>query len=188
MTYYDKNALRLSHEHMKAHIKSGSTVIDATAGKGRDTLLLSELVGDSGHVYAFDIQTDAIEQTQQLLEAHERKNVTLLLESHDQMKSYVQKANAVVFNFGFLPGGDHSIFSQGETSLRAIDAALDILEEDGFVSLCIYYGGDTGFAERDAILAHLESLDQKKYTVMLQSFHNRQNCPPLFAVIEKNRP
>ena len=103
------------------------------------------------------------------------------------MKAYVQKADAVVFNFGFLPGGDHSVFSQSETSLRAINAALDILTENGFISLCIYYGGDTGFAERDAILAYLEALDQKKYTVMLQSFYNRQNCPPLFAVIEKNR-
>ncbi len=187
MTYCDKNALKLSHAHMKAHIKPGSTAVDATAGKGRDTLLLSELVGDGGRVYAFDIQKAAIEQTAQLLNLHQRKNVTLLLESHDKMKDYVQKADAVVFNFGFLPGGDHSVFSQSETSLRALDAALDILTEDGFISLCIYYGGDTGFAERDAILAYLEALDQKKYTVMLQSFYNRQNCPPLFAVIEKNR-
>lgn len=187
MTYYNKNALKLSHAHMKAHVKPGDTVIDATAGKGRDTLLLSELVGENGHVYAFDIQKDAIDATTQLLDTHNRKNVTLLLESHEKMKNHVQKANAIVFNFGFLPGGDHSIFSHSETSIRAIDAALDILTEDGFVSLCIYYGGDTGFAERDAILTHLEALDQKKYTVMLQSFYNRKNCPPLFAIIEKNR-
>lgn len=187
MTYYDKNALKLSHAHLRAHIQAGSTAVDATAGKGRDTLLLSELVGDSGHVYAFDIQKSAIEQTAQLLEAHKRKNVTLLLESHDKMKEFVQKADAVVFNFGFLPGGDHAIFSQGDTSIKAIDAALSILTENGFVSLCIYYGGDTGFAERDAVLAHLKALDQRKYTVLLQSFYNRKNCPPLFALIEKNR-
>ncbi len=187
MTYYDKNALKLSHAHLRAHIQPGSTVIDATAGKGRDTLLLSELVGDGGHVYAFDIQKAAIKQTAQLLEAHERKNVTLLLESHDKMRDYVQKADAVVFNFGFLPGGDHSVFSHSETSINAIKAALDILTENGFVSLCIYYGGDTGFEERDGILEFLQSLDQKHYTVMLQSFYNRKNCPPLFAVIEKNR-
>ncbi len=187
MNYYDKNALKLSHEHMRAHIKPGSTVVDATAGKGRDTLLLSELVGEDGHVYAFDIQQEAIAATQKLLDENGKTNVTLLLENHDKMQSYVTRADAVVFNFGFLPGGDHRIFSQSESSINAIKAALSVIAEDGFVSLCIYYGGDTGFEERDSILAFLESLDQKQYTVMLQSFLNRQNCPPLFAIIEKNR-
>jgi len=187
MTYYDKNALKLSHAHMKAHIQPGDTVIDATAGKGRDTLLLSELVGESGHVYAFDIQKAAIQATKQLLDLHNKTNVTLLLESHDTMNNYVEKADAVVFNFGFLPGGDHTIFSQGDTSIKAIDAALSLLKPEGFISLCIYYGGDTGFEERDRILAYLEALDQKQYTVMLQCFYNRKNCPPLFAIIEKNR-
>ena len=103
------------------------------------------------------------------------------------MAKYVETCDAVVFNFGFLPGGDHTIFSHSETSIKALDAALSILREDGFISLCIYYGGDTGFEERDGILAYLKTLDQKKYTVMLQSFYNRKNCPPLFAIIEKNR-
>ncbi len=187
MHYFDKNALKLSHEHCSAHIKEGDTVVDATAGRGRDTLLLSRLVGDGGKVFAFDIQAEAIRSTEKLLSEHGRENVTLILDSHDKMRDYVPEAAAVVFNFGFLPGGDHTVFSQPDTSLRAIEAALSILKEDGFVSLCMYYGGDTGFAEHDALLAYLQKLDPKKYTVMLQSFYNRPNCPPLFAVIEKNR-
>lgn len=187
MHYYDKNALKLSHAHFRQHVKEGATVIDATAGRGRDTLLLSELTGTRGKVFAFDIQKEAIEYTRALLSEHGRENVTLLLENHENMAQYVKEADAVVFNFGFLPGGDHTIFSHAETSIRAIEAALSILREDGFISLCIYYGGDTGFEERDGILSFLESLDQKKYTVMLQSFHNRKNCPPLFVIIEKNR-
>ena len=111
----------------------------------------------------------------------------MILDSHHKMAEYVKRARAVVFNFGFLPGGDHNIYSHGDTSTKAIDAALSILEEDGFISICSYYGGDTGFEERDALLSYLENLDQKKYTVMLQSFHNRKNCPPLFIIIEKNR-
>ncbi len=187
MHYFDKNALKLSHAHFKAHIKEGDTVVDATAGRGRDTLLLSELVGKRGAVFAFDIQEEAINSTKALLSENGRENVTLILDSHHKMGDYVKEAAAVVFNFGFLPCGDHSVFSHPDTSIKAIHAALSILKEDGFVSLCIYYGGDTGFEEHDAILSYLQSLDQKKYTVMLQSFYNRKNCPPLFAVIEKNR-
>lgn len=187
MTYFDKNTVKLSHEHMKCHIKAGDTVIDATAGRGRDTLFLSELVGDQGHVYSFDIQQEALDSTKSLMQEHNKSNYTLILDSHENMKKYVEKAAAVVFNLGFLPGGDHSIFSHGDTSIKAIEAALDIIEEDGFVSVCVYHGGDTGFEERDTVLGYLEKLDQKKYTVMLQSFHNRQGYPPLFLVIEKNR-
>ncbi|MBE7025316.1 MAG: methyltransferase domain-containing protein [Ruminococcaceae bacterium] len=187
MHYYDKNALKLSHAHFKEHIREGATVIDATAGRGRDTLLLSTLVGRDGKVFAFDIQEEAIRSSRELLAAHDRENVTLILDSHHKLCDYVKEADAVVFNFGFLPGGDHSVFSRPDTSIRAIRAALSILKADGFVSLCIYYGGDTGFEERDALLAFLSGLDQKQYTVMLQSFYNRKNCPPLFAVIEKNK-
>jgi hypothetical protein len=187
MTYFDKNALKLSHEHFKNNIKNGDICIDATAGRGRDTLLLSLLAGDSGKVYSFDIQKEAVDSTLALMEKENRKNVTVILDSHHNMKKYVQSAKCVVFNLGFLPGGDHSIYSRPETSLAAIDSALSLIDDDGFVSICSYYGGDTGFEERDALFRYLESLDSKKYTVMMQSFFNRPNCPPIFIVIEKNR-
>lgn len=186
MTYYDKNALKLSHEYIKAHINEGDTAVDATMGRGRDTLLLSTLVGDTGMVCAFDVQQEALVSTRALLAENNRTNVTLFLDSHHNMKNYVQSAKGVVFNFGFLPGGDHSIFSRSDTSIKAIDAALDIIHPEGFISICSYYGGDTGYEERDALLEYLSDLDAKKYTVMLHSFHNRPNCPPLFIAIEKN--
>lgn len=187
MTYYDKNALKLSHEYIKANLKTGDITVDGTMGRGRDTLLLSQIVGEEGKVFSFDIQQEALDSTRGLLNSNNCTNVTLILDSHHNLKNYVDKAKCVVFNFGFLPGGDHSIFSHSDTSIKAIEASLDILEDDGFVSICSYYGGDTGFEERDALLSYLESLDSKKYTVMLHSFFNRPNCPPLFITIEKNR-
>lgn len=183
MTYYDKNALKLSHEYIKSRLAPCDTAVDATAGKGRDTLFLSSLCR---HVYAFDIQKTAIEATKALLNENNRQNVTLIHDSHHRLKKYVSSARCVVFNFGFLPGGDHSVFSKPETSIPAISAALDILTSDGFISICSYYGGDTGFDEVNAILEYLKTLDSKKYTVMLHSFYNRPNCPPIFITIEKN--
>lgn len=186
MTYYDKNALKLSHEYIKSNVTGGDVCVDATAGRGRDTLLLSKAVGRLGKVYAFDIQEEAINSTHKLLTENNCTNVKLILDSHHNIKKYVKSAKCVVFNLGFLPGGDHSIFSHSETSIKAIEEALDILTPDGFVSICSYYGGDTGYEERDNLLKFLEKLDCKKYTVMLHSFYNRPNCPPLFIVIEKN--
>ena len=54
---YPLNALGLSHQFMAAHISEGAFCIDATAGKGRDTLFLCGLVGESGRVLAMDIQS-----------------------------------------------------------------------------------------------------------------------------------
>ncbi len=187
MTYFDKNALKLSHEHIKEHIKLGDTVVDATMGRGRDTLLLASIVGECGKVYAFDIQEEALSSTSALLFDNNIKNTELILDSHENIKNYVKSAKAVIFNLGFLPGGDHTIFSRGETSIKAIKAALDILEDGGFISICSYYGGDTGFSEKDTLLDFFKNLDQNKYTVMLHSFYNRKGCPPLFIIIEKNR-
>lgn len=42
------------------HVKEGDLCIDATMGNGNDTLLLSRLCGEKGHVLAFDIQELAL--------------------------------------------------------------------------------------------------------------------------------
>ncbi|MDD2234189.1 MAG: class I SAM-dependent methyltransferase [Desulfitobacteriaceae bacterium] len=48
-------------------ILPGDKVMDATAGRGRDTLFLSECVGPTGKVYALDIQEQALAETHRLL-------------------------------------------------------------------------------------------------------------------------
>lgn len=58
------NALNITHEFLKATVKPGANVIDATSGNGFDTVFLCELVGNSGHVTAFDIQREAVNATQ----------------------------------------------------------------------------------------------------------------------------
>ena len=50
------NTLFLAHKFVSEHVKSGDFCIDATAGKGRDTVFLCDLVTESGKVLAFDIQ------------------------------------------------------------------------------------------------------------------------------------
>ena len=45
------------------HVKEGDLCIDATMGNGNDTLLLSRLCGEKGHVLAFDIQEIALANT-----------------------------------------------------------------------------------------------------------------------------
>ena len=189
MTYYDKNALKLAHEYLRENVREGDTVVDATAGKGRDTLLLASLVGEKGKVFSIDIQQTAIDGAKALISENGLKDrVEFICDSHVNIKKYVPKADGIVFNLGWLPGSDHEIRTSAETSVSAIGAATEVLKENGFVVVCIYYGGLSGFEERDTVLSFLESLDPKVFTVAVTRFANRKGCPPIFAVIEKNRP
>ncbi len=183
----EQNALALSHGYIARHVTAGDTVIDATAGNGNDTLFLARLVGESGKVVAFDIQPQAVENTKKrLLEAGVADWCQVILDGHENMENYVnQPVKAVMFNFGRLPGGDVNLFTKPETSIKAIKAALKLLQKDGIVTLAIYYGGPNGFEERDALLAFLKTLDNRQYSVLCQEFINYPNNAPVLVCISK---
>ena len=93
--------------------------------------------------------------------------------------------SCIVFNFGYLPGGDHSLSTKKESSIKAIETGLSLLKKGGLMSLCIYSGGDSGFEEKDGILQYLRTLDSKKYLVIVSEYYNRPNNPPIPAMIIK---
>lgn len=170
-------------------VQEGDICIDATAGRGHDTLHLCTLVGDSGHVTAFDIQQDAVDSTSALLKKNGLSHrADVLLKSHSEMDSLFDEDTVafITFNFGWLPKGDHNIFTKKETSIEAIEKGLKLLKPGGIMSLIIYYGRETGFEERDALLEYLPTLDSRKYTVVEMPFVNRPNCPPIPIIIIKD--
>lgn len=182
------NTIDLAHQWLKDNISEGDICIDATAGRGNDTVFLCDCVGEQGRVIAFDIQEEAINSTKALLEER-GKSAEVYQVSHTKMKDYVapMQVGGIIFNFGYLPGGDHHIATQKESSIEAIEVALELLKVRGVMALCIYHGGDTGFEERDAILSYLKTIDSKKYTVIVTEFYNRPNCPPIFAGIMRDK-
>ena len=101
----------IAHRFIKEHARPGDFWIDGTAGRGYDTAFLCELVGEEGRVLSFDIQEDAIESTKALLREKEFSWAQVIADSHSNMERYAKegKVDGIVFNFGYLPGGDHSI-------------------------------------------------------------------------------
>ena len=170
------------------HVHCGDLCIDATAGNGNDTLFLCETVGENGKVLAFDIQEQALLNTKKKLEERQLLGrAELILDSHTNIASYVKEesVSCIVFNFGYLPGGDHNLATKADTSIVAIREGLKLLKKGGMMSLCIYSGGDSGFEERNAILKELKELDSKQYLVIVSSYYNRPNNPPIPAMIIK---
>lgn len=169
------------HHFLEEFIEEGDCCIDATAGNGNDTEFLCRKVGKEGKVYAFDIQTDAIDHTRDRLnEEGLLERAELILDGHEKMAEYVKnEASVIVFNFGYLPGGDHTIATKPQTSISAIEAGLSLLKVNGIMNLCIYSGGDTGYEERDEILSYLKELDSRKWLVIMSNYYNRKNDPPI---------
>lgn len=185
----EQNALALSHSYIKHCVTEGDVVVDATAGNGNDTLFLANLVGKNGKVFAFDIQKTAVLNTKKRLsDAGVSDWCAVILDGHENMEKYIkQPVRAVMFNFGRLPGGDVHLFTKPETSIQAVQSALNLLVKDGVVTLAIYYGGPNGYEERDALLAFLRNLDHKMYSVLYQEFINYPNEAPLLVCITKTR-
>ena len=183
------SALNIIHKIVREKVQPGDICIDATAGRGNDTLLLSQLVGSEGRVTAFDIQPEAVESTRALLEANGMTDrARVLLKSHSEMDELFEEdtVSCIMFNFGWLPKGDHNIFTNKSTSIPAIEKGLKLLKSGGIMTLIIYYGRETGFEERDALLEYLPTIDSSRYTVIEMPFVNRQNCPPIPIIILKD--
>lgn len=175
-------AVHLAHEFLSAQVQHGDICIDCTAGRGKDTAFLCGLVGTSGRVVALDIQPEAVESTKALIAEKGYENIAeVYLDSHENVDKYAAEGtvSAIVFNFGWLPGGDHTKHTQTESSITALRKCLPLLKDGGVMSLSIYYGRDTGFEERDAILAFLRTLPVGEYAVVVSEFVNRPNCPPI---------
>jgi tRNA G37 N-methylase Trm5 len=187
IAYIIKNALGQSHDIIRKVVSQGDIVVDATAGNGNDTVMLAELVGSTGKVYSFDIQEKAIINTKnKLIEKGYLDRVVLINDGHQNIDRYVgENIKAVMFNLGYLPGGDHSIATKGETTAQAISKALDLVEVHGLVCIVVYYGGDSGFDEKEYLDKFIRGIDSRKYTVMKTEFVNQLNCPPILVCIER---
>jgi len=165
----------------------GDAVIDATMGNGNDTLFLSQLVGPTGKVYAFDIQKEAIDNTKKiLLKNNSQQNTELICDGHENLDQYIkEEVKLVLFNLGYLPGTDRNCMTKYETTISAIKKALPRLSPHGLILLVIYTGHESGKIEKDEILKFASSLPQNEYNVFYTDMLNQPNNPPVLLGIEK---
>ncbi|MFM2196699.1 MAG: hypothetical protein RLZZ505_131 [Verrucomicrobiota bacterium] len=151
----------LLHLLLKSEIAAGDFAIDATAGNGHDTVFLARTVGQAGQVVAIDIQEQAIAATLARLEMEGlRDRVKLHLGCHTEMAKAAgrQSPRVVLFNLGYLPGGDHSLITRTEMTLKALAVASEILIPGGVLAVVCYPGHDGGDQEAAEVEHFIASL------------------------------
>lgn len=175
--------------YLERILNEGDVVVDATMGNGYDTKYLSQIVGECGFVYAFDIQEEAIKSTRKRLEKENLdKRVKLILDGHENMDKYIdEEVSCVVFNLGYLPRMEHMIVTKPETTIEAIKHSLRLLKPHGVISISIYTGHPGGMDERNSIYEFVKTLDQSEFNVLESGFVNQVNNPPQLILIEKKK-
>lgn len=181
------SAVHIAHLLLSEVLAPGGSAVDATAGNGHDTLFMARQVGPQGKVYAIDIQAPALQNAAILLQkAGVIEWVTLLNNSHEEMEQLVPApVDAVIFNLGYLPGGDHHLVTTGETTAKALKSALKMLKTEGRIVLVIYTGHPGGQDELAAVEQVVNSLDRSLYRAVRLNFINRSAQAPVVIAIEK---
>ena len=178
-----------AHDLIRDILRPGDIAIDATVGNGHDTLFLAEQVGPSGRVYGFDIQQAAIDSTREKFRQNELSDcLTLLHASHADMDEKVPadlhgKIRVIMFNLGYLPGGDKSVITLTDSTLAALTAASRILAVNGIITLLAYPGHQGGDLETDQVKIWCERLNPEQFKVStIYSTAHKESAPRLFVI------
>lgn len=172
---------------LKDRLQPGDVVVDATMGNGHDTLFLTQCVSPGGHVYAFDVQAPALVETAKRVPAD---MTTLIHSGHETMREHLPaevhgKISAVMFNLGYLPGTDKTLITRTETTMIAVQAALDLLRPGGLLTIAVYPGHEGGAEEGRSIATWAAALESRRYEVQHLRPINRAASPPELWVVWK---
>ncbi len=177
-----------AHKIIENHLTVGDIAIDATVGNGHDTLFLAKKVGKDGKIFGFDIQQQAIDETHLKLEsAGLMENIRLFLCSHGEMNIYIpekyhKKINVITFNLGYLPGSDKLITTQKESTLFALNIAVELLAPGGIISVIAYPGHPTGAIENKQLVQWSNQLNRKQFNRKIIDSSDKANAPRLFII------
>jgi hypothetical protein len=175
--------LDLVKNYWKELIHPGDVAIDATCGNGWDTLFLAKL--PLSLLFAFDIQSAAIAKTRALLQKElteeQYKRITLCCASHAQFPMHL-KPRLIVYNLGYLPGGNKELTTCTETTLSSVTSALSILQKNGAISITCYPGHKEGAKEEEALCRFVSLLSPTQWDVHHHRLKKEPQSPSLLWI------
>lgn len=187
-------AVSWAQEMIRARVPPGGIAVDATAGNGYDTLFLARHAGESGRVYAFDTQAQAVEATRRRVAAAGpgAAPVVCVCLGHEQAPAWLAERGcaplaAVTFNLGYLPGGDKSLTTQPATTCVALAGMAPLLAAGGLLTVVMYPAHEGGGAERDAVLEWARGLPRDHFAASHRTALNAGAGRPELLAVERLR-
>lgn len=180
--------LNMQKHFIKAHIREGDSVADFTMGNGYDTVFLSNAIGPSGTLTAFDIQPSALEATsERLRKSGCPSNWRLICDSHSNALKYIDGTiKAGIFNLGYLPGsGNKALTTKRSSTLPAVKDALSILGDDSILIVAVYPGHQEGAAEGKELIDFFSTQSRYKLSVSQIRMLNSPDSPFFIAAETK---
>lgn len=172
------DVVKMSHLMIADFADSEGIALDMTLGHGFDSL---ELAKHFKHVYAFDIQRDAINSAEHKLAV--TRNITIIQDSHENFDQYVKAEIALaIYNLGYLPGGNKTITTRVSTTLSSLDKLLKQLKINGIIIIVVYVGHDEGIKESRAVKNYLDTIAADCFKVATYQIVNRRQAPYLLLV------
>lgn len=186
------SVISMAHQFINATLHSGDIGIDATVGNGVDTVFLAKIIGARGRLFAFDIQQQAIDTAIRRCEREkvDTSNIVWHCRNHAEMLDAIPQSlhgqiGAAMFNLGYLPGGDTSVITTAETTIPAIESALQILRKDGVITVVVYPGHTGGDIEAEAVEYWASNLAPRSAQTMKYACLNAQRRGPYLIAITK---
>lgn len=175
--------LSLAHAYWQEHLRAEDTAIDATCGNGHDTAWLAGHLA-SGLTIGLDLQQCAIDKTASHLRSGSVGRVALYRMCHADIDRIPLPSppRLIVYNLGYLPGGDKTIVTQTATTLQSLEKAIHLLAPDGAISATCYPGHPEGEMEEKAILRWAGQLPYAKWQVCHHRWINRAASPSLLWI------
>lgn len=180
--------LSLQKKFILAHLGEGDTAVDFTMGNGYDTVFLSQTVGETGSVIAFDIQESALESTEKNLRRNNcLDNWRLICASHDRANEFVKtKIKAGMFNLGYLPGANRKqLTTKRTTTIPAVSRALEMLDDNAVLLVAVYPGHPEGAAEGRELTEFFAGISRFKYSIAQFKMVNSPESPFFFIIETK---
>ncbi|MBS0615463.1 MAG: methyltransferase domain-containing protein [Verrucomicrobia bacterium] len=140
-----KAHLELAHEYWRRHLQPDDTAIDATCGNGKDLAYLATLLPE-GKIFALDIQLEALDAARK----NAPNSIIFLHQCHSVLPEDPD-LRLIVYNLGYLPGGNKAITTRTQTTLQSAKLGLERLKTGGALSF-VCYPHEEGKREREVLL------------------------------------
>lgn len=171
-----KKITEVAHECLNKHCVD--IAVDFTCGHGFDTKFLSSI---ANKVYAFDIQKQAIKEVEEL----GLNNVETILDTHLAFDNYLNSFDVGIFNLGYLPNGDKTVYTDGITVVKTLEKACKLINKMGRLVIVCYPGFPAGKKEAEIVEKYVSSLPSKYFDITKLQLLNR-NYAPYLLIIDKH--